>query len=117
MLVENGQDKEQKILLDTFDSQEIITEVDVMEITNSINRGENYKGAVPDLVVVSYSENLINTYDGNASGAVQMVVKFKAEKNVYGGTIINNNYNYADRTGGSRLIRNDLNGVIQYSPI
>jgi len=32
---------EQKILVDTFDSQEIITEVDVMEITNSINRGEN----------------------------------------------------------------------------
>ena len=32
---------EQRTLLDTFDGQEIITEVDVMEITNSINRGEN----------------------------------------------------------------------------
>jgi len=32
---------EQKILVDTFSRQDIITEVDVMEITNSINRGEN----------------------------------------------------------------------------
>ena len=89
----------------------------LVESTLGIEKSKNYRGAVPDLVVVSYSEVDVNSYGGASGGAIQMVVKFKAEKNVYGGSLINDNFDFSNQTGRSQFNRNDINGVVQYSPI
>ena len=89
----------------------------LVESTLGIEKSKNYRGAVPDLVVVSYSEVDVNSYGGASGGAIQMVVKFKAEKNVYGGSLINDNFDVSTQTARSQFNRNDINGVVQYSPI
>lgn len=74
-------------------------------------KAKNYRGAVPDLVVKSFSETNQNVNVGVLAGQLTVEATFEAQINVFGGNIsISNNEISSFR-------RETLNGVVQYSPI
>ena len=72
--------------------------------TLGAEKAKNYRGAVPDLVVKSFT-------DISARSGLTVEATFEAQVNVYGGSIsIDNNVVASFR-------RDVVNGVVQYSPI